>query len=166
MTTPLPPFSGDRPTCTKCGHDAASVRHTPDFTMAFPRSRGVCSGVGVTGIGERLCRECLRCSWHWDEATAVHADAVPEDERVPLGQQFDTSVIYGIRASHVLLRHNPSGLDKTLVCGTPGAADSAVHTLHMFQYLLDDVDRWGRMPIGSSCSPGVEETVPNNLEGK
>jgi hypothetical protein len=156
MTTTLPPFSGSRPTCPKCGHHEARTTWRPEDQL--------CSCRTPTGIGERLCRECWRCSYHWNEALAVHADTTPEAERLPLGQQFDIRTAYGMQASSVLVTHPASGLHKVLRCGNPAAADAATVPLYMFQALLDDVDAWGRQPIGASCAPAAEETEPNNLE--
>jgi hypothetical protein len=60
----LPPFSGDDPTCPKCGNVGARTRF---------RSFGRCEhGAGmVLGFepNERLHRECDRCDYAWDEAT-------------------------------------------------------------------------------------------------
>jgi predicted nucleic-acid-binding Zn-ribbon protein len=65
MSEPLPPFSGDEPTCPKCQHEGASTEY---------RALGQClhdSG-GAIGVArnERLHRECLRCGYAWDEALA------------------------------------------------------------------------------------------------
>ncbi|MBT2449457.1 hypothetical protein J7F03_20670 [Streptomyces sp. ISL-43] len=62
----LPPFSGDEPTCAKCGHKGASTEY-----LAF----GDCHHAPRTGItigwhaNQRLHRECGRCGHQWDEAT-------------------------------------------------------------------------------------------------
>lgn len=63
MTT-LPPFSGDDPTCPKCGNVGATVKfmalgdcvHESRLTLGLHRN-------------ERLHRECRRCDYAWDEAT-------------------------------------------------------------------------------------------------
>ena len=75
MTTPLPPFSGDRPTCAKCGGHKARTTWMPEQRL--------CSCRTATGIGERLCRECLRCGYHWDEAVGDPGEAAtgPLDHR-------------------------------------------------------------------------------------
>lgn len=158
MIIPLPPFSGDRPTCGKCGHHDATVKHTPVIPMTL------CRAVTPTGMPERLCRDCQRCGYHWDEALAVHADAVPDGEHMPLGQQFGIRVIYGMQASSVVVKHTPSGLQKVLCCGNQAAADAAVTPLWMFQQLLDDVDAWRRQPIGASCSPAAEPVEPEPVD--
>lgn len=64
MTEPLPPFSGDTPTCPKCQYEGATTQY---------RELGQCvHGEGGTVIGirknERLHRECARCEYAWDEA--------------------------------------------------------------------------------------------------
>lgn len=65
MTGTLPPFSGDKPTCTKCGHVGASTQYM---------AHGQCiHGDGIdVAIGyepnERLHRTCERCDFAWDEA--------------------------------------------------------------------------------------------------
>lgn len=62
----LPPFSGDDTRCAKCGNDEASTSYTPPNHLCACRI--------PTGIGERLCRVCLRCDFHWDEAIAENDD--------------------------------------------------------------------------------------------
>jgi predicted nucleic-acid-binding Zn-ribbon protein len=66
MADQYPPFSGDEPTCAKCGREGDT------FTQY--RERGQCihghSLEEVVGWepNERLHRECARCSYEWDEA--------------------------------------------------------------------------------------------------
>ena len=69
MTTPLPPFSGDRPTCPKCGPSEARTQWSSPFTECATYAYGNAEYTFPTH--ERLCRECGRCGYHWDEATAV-----------------------------------------------------------------------------------------------
>lgn len=70
-----PPFSGDEPTCTKCGHEGAHTVY---------REYGECiHGHGLTEVfgfepNERLYRECARCGHEWDEAI-VTAKAAPSE---------------------------------------------------------------------------------------
>ena len=68
MTTDpaLPPFSGDVPTCAKCGHKGAS-------TLYLAHGRCLHNGTAVIGLypNERLHRECGRCGYQWDEALAA-----------------------------------------------------------------------------------------------
>lgn len=52
-TDTLPPYTGERTPCAKCGHDQASTRFD----------------------GARLIRTCTRCTYAWDEA--------PVDEVAP-----------------------------------------------------------------------------------
>lgn len=61
MPKPLPPFSGDSPTCPKCSHTEAYTEHKP---AGEPRS-GEFAGIGQP---ERLERRCARCDFVWDEA--------------------------------------------------------------------------------------------------
>ena len=162
MTTTLPPFSGDRPTCGKCGYHDATVKHTPGAPLTL------CRAVAPTGMPERLCRECLRCGFHWDEATATNDDAVPFRGRVPLGQQFRVELVHVGENSpgetHVRVVHEPSGLHHALSCPTAASAKAAELPLLMLQNLLDQVDAWGRQPLRVSCSPAAAVSVPNNLE--
>ncbi|WP_431781739.1 hypothetical protein [Streptomyces chumphonensis] len=64
MIEPLPPFSGDTPRCTKCGHEGACTEY---------RAYGDCGHPADVVIGwtpnPRLCRTCRRCGHGWDEAT-------------------------------------------------------------------------------------------------
>jgi predicted nucleic-acid-binding Zn-ribbon protein len=66
--TALPPFSGDDPTCPKCGNVGADTRF-----LAY----GSCSHEAGLILGnesnERLHRECRRCEYAWDEATVKQA---------------------------------------------------------------------------------------------
>lgn len=66
MSEALPSFSGDTPTCAKCGYEGATTQY---------RELGQCvhaEGNTVLGIrkNERLHRECFRCGYAWDEALA------------------------------------------------------------------------------------------------
>ncbi|MFC6080975.1 hypothetical protein [Sphaerisporangium aureirubrum] len=60
--TELPPFSGDNPTCPKCGNAGAHTRYlTERQYMPYPsRARPYI---------EHLRRECTRCGHTWPEAT-------------------------------------------------------------------------------------------------
>ncbi|MGA4989931.1 hypothetical protein [Nonomuraea bangladeshensis] len=55
--TDLPPFSGDSPTCPKCGNVGAYTKHRSgrDPFASHP--------------GEHLERSCTRCGYEWAEAT-------------------------------------------------------------------------------------------------
>jgi DNA-directed RNA polymerase subunit M/transcription elongation factor TFIIS len=67
VTNTLPPFSGDTPTCAKCGHKEASTR----FRSARPRAiwHDWNDATIMRGpLPERLERECDRCEFQWDEA--------------------------------------------------------------------------------------------------
>ncbi|MFD7185522.1 hypothetical protein ACFV90_36870 [Streptomyces sp. NPDC059904] len=66
MNDQLPPFSGDSPTCPKCGNVGATTR----YRAASPRMLWDWNdATGMRGqLPERLERECDRCDWHWDEA--------------------------------------------------------------------------------------------------
>ncbi|MFD4740588.1 hypothetical protein ACFWNQ_24970 [Streptomyces virginiae] len=71
----LPPFSGDEPTCTKCGWTGASTEYLPfGDCVHSPGDRGVTLGWTAN---ERLHRECQRCRYQWDEAI-VSDEAAPE----------------------------------------------------------------------------------------
>ncbi|MGW5736978.1 MULTISPECIES: hypothetical protein [Streptomyces] len=65
MTAPLPPFSGDLPTCTECGAVGASTQY---------RSFGQCThATGTEDVlgtepNGRLHRQCPACGHQWDEA--------------------------------------------------------------------------------------------------
>ncbi|MFE3578743.1 hypothetical protein [Streptomyces vinaceus] len=62
----LPPFSGDEPTCAKCGWTGASTEYLPmGDCVHSPGDRGVTLGWAAN---ERLHRECQRCRYAWDEA--------------------------------------------------------------------------------------------------
>lgn len=61
---PLPSFSGDDPTCPKCGMVGATTTWRPSFIV------GDChhSGIGAMQGVEHLDRECRRCDYQWPEA--------------------------------------------------------------------------------------------------
>ncbi|MFI8104727.1 hypothetical protein [Streptomyces sp. NPDC086023] len=54
----LPPFSGDEPTCIKCGQTGAHTEYIPARTVRW-------TGYQAT---ECLQRNCRRCGYAWDEA--------------------------------------------------------------------------------------------------
>ncbi|WP_440063831.1 hypothetical protein [Streptosporangium sp. OZ121] len=68
MSSPagLPPFSGDEPTCLKCGYEKASTMylHHGECRHTHPGEHL------IEGFrpNERLHRECFRCGYAWDEA--------------------------------------------------------------------------------------------------
>ena len=167
-TAPLPAFSGDRPACAKCGHGNARTIYRASLDSGGLIAHELRQVPVADRHQERLCRECLRCGHHWDEAIATNDDAAPFRGRVPLGQQFRVELVFVGENSpgetHLQVVHEPSGLHHALSCATAASAEAAELPVLMFQALLDDVDAWGRLPLGSSCSPAVEETVPNNLE--
>jgi rubredoxin len=65
MAEPLPPFSGDKPTCPKCGHGDAYTEYRGNGTCVH----GGSGGYFGFGPNERLHRQCARCGYAWDEAT-------------------------------------------------------------------------------------------------
>lgn len=70
--TALPQYSGDDVTCAKCGFDRASTT----YKRGYIPGRGIVDhnvACKTANTGERLCRECLRCGYHWDEATTEEA---------------------------------------------------------------------------------------------
>ena len=62
----FPLYSGEKPTCPKCGYAGATTTYLP---------HGRCSHYGadyeVVGddLNERLHRSCTNCGYSWDEAT-------------------------------------------------------------------------------------------------
>lgn len=65
----LPPYSGSDTTCVKCGNKGA-------FTEYLGHGKCLHDPVGtVLGFepNERLHRQCSRCDYAWDEATAIAA---------------------------------------------------------------------------------------------
>jgi hypothetical protein len=68
LTTTLPPFSGDRPTCAKCSNTGARTSWSHEWLRCSAPKPGWYPG---EPIGERLCRTCERCGFHWDEAIAA-----------------------------------------------------------------------------------------------
>ena len=63
---PLPPFSGDSPTCPKCGNESASTTFKAYGDCLAGDDHTVMVGWHAN---ERLCRRCTRCGYGWDEAT-------------------------------------------------------------------------------------------------
>lgn len=71
--TDLPPFSGDDAVCVKCRFD----RINTEYKRGYQPGRGTIDhevACKTANTGERLCRECLRCGYHWDEAIAAPGD--------------------------------------------------------------------------------------------
>ncbi|MFI8351347.1 hypothetical protein [Streptomyces sp. NPDC085596] len=66
MSEPLPPFSGDTPTCPKCRYRGASTQYR-ELGHCIHGERDVVIGCQKN---ERLHRECERCGYAWDEALA------------------------------------------------------------------------------------------------
>jgi predicted nucleic-acid-binding Zn-ribbon protein len=81
----LPPFSGDKPTCPKCGNVGADTVY-----LAYGHcvhGSGLALGVEPN---ERLHRECRRCEYAWDEALVgcvIDPETLPEWEREFLERQ-------------------------------------------------------------------------------
>ena len=68
----FPPFSGDDPTCPKCGNVGATTRYLD--VGECQHTAGLVLGVHAN---ERLHRECRRCDYAWDEATLPRTQAKP-----------------------------------------------------------------------------------------
>lgn len=66
LVSGYPPFSGDDPTCPKCGNAGARTEYRPYGTCAH--NAGAVRGYEAN---ERLHRECSRCDYAWDEATVA-----------------------------------------------------------------------------------------------
>ncbi|MEO3856197.1 hypothetical protein [Acrocarpospora sp. B8E8] len=72
MPETLPPFSGDDPTCPKCGNREASTAW-----WRFGRIDGEHVSLAYPDLWpERLHRECLRCSYGWDEAVVGQSPTI------------------------------------------------------------------------------------------
>lgn len=79
--TALPPFSGDEPTCAKCGRVGARTEYlSMGDCVHGPGDRGVTLGWDVN---ERLHRECERCGYQWDEAVVEPCACTPNDVCTP-----------------------------------------------------------------------------------
>lgn len=63
--TNLPPFSGNNPTCPKCGNVGATTRYTNQFGQGWMQYD---YPEGPRIEGEHLVRECNRCGFAWPEA--------------------------------------------------------------------------------------------------
>lgn len=147
----LPPYTADRPRCTKCGHDKAGTR----WTQAFNQCDTLLNAETTYGSQQRMCRRCERCGYHWDEAIATNDQTAPFRDRAPLGQQFRTNLAYFVSGeTHLILTHTPSGLTYTISHPRPQLAEAAEQHLQMFQTLLDQVDEWQRQPIDTTTKNG------------
>jgi predicted nucleic-acid-binding Zn-ribbon protein len=60
----LPPYSGDKTYCFKCGNDAAHTKHRATIT-GTDLDRFSCHGAPMQA--EYLERECVRCGFRWAE---------------------------------------------------------------------------------------------------
>ncbi|MER7047748.1 hypothetical protein [Streptomyces jumonjinensis] len=72
MTT-LPPYTGDTPTCTACGHRSARTEYRALGECIHEDPGGIAIGLN---LAPRLHRECERCDYAWDEATITTECAV------------------------------------------------------------------------------------------
>jgi hypothetical protein len=61
--TSLPPFSGDKPTCIKCGFAGALTRHRPCQSLVVSMD-----DLDRVSDVEHLERECRRCEYRWPES--------------------------------------------------------------------------------------------------
>ena len=68
MSTPTsyPPYSGDEPTCVKCGREGDTFTQYREHGQCI-HGPGLEDAVGYER-NERLHRECARCGYEWDEA--------------------------------------------------------------------------------------------------
>jgi predicted nucleic-acid-binding Zn-ribbon protein len=81
----LPPFSGDEPTCAKCGKVGAITQY-----LAYGTCHHEAEMIIGVELNERLHRACERCEYAWDEATVpcgIAPETLPEWEREYLEQQ-------------------------------------------------------------------------------
>lgn len=60
--TKLPPFSGDRPRCRKCGVLGAHTEWQPRKAPVYDRTQLV-----RAAEDEHLRRSCIRCGYRWRE---------------------------------------------------------------------------------------------------
>lgn len=58
----LPPFSGDKPRCRKCGMRGAHTEWQPYKSPVYDRSQCI-----RAEVEEHLRRTCIRCGYHWRE---------------------------------------------------------------------------------------------------
>jgi hypothetical protein len=61
---PLPPYTGERTQCSKCGNCRA-------FTEYRPKADIACREDGDPEHREHLRRTCVNCSYGWNEALVV-----------------------------------------------------------------------------------------------
>lgn len=77
----LPPFSGDKHSCTKCGNSGAKTLYlNTGQTCTHCYNEGFRSLWGM----ERLHRVCERCGFSWDEACVQPAQEVKETLLMPV----------------------------------------------------------------------------------
>jgi predicted nucleic-acid-binding Zn-ribbon protein len=62
---PLPPYTGERTQCSKCGSRRAYTRYRPEVTEMVVRSDGDLES------REHLRRTCSNCDYEWNEALVV-----------------------------------------------------------------------------------------------
>lgn len=75
-TSTLPPFSGDDPTCAKCGHVGARTEYRDVGSCEHRAGPAVVLG---WESNQRLHRECRRCDYAWDEAVIEPAAVQPRE---------------------------------------------------------------------------------------
>ncbi|MFD6968351.1 hypothetical protein [Streptomyces sp. NPDC059949] len=95
--TALPPFSGDEPTCAKCGYAGARTEYLPFGDCAHEPGARVT--IGWTA-NERLHRECQRCGHQWDEAVVSAAKPSSPAGPPPIRGCTSTTLDFQDRARH------------------------------------------------------------------
>lgn len=79
----LPPYSGESPTCPKCGHVGANTVYMA-WNACVPGTNGHHILVQSTAMNERLHRQCWNCEYQWDEALAQGSeDALTQRQERP-----------------------------------------------------------------------------------
>lgn len=119
----LPPYSGDEPTCMKCGNVGASTEYLPlGDCVHSPGDRGVTLGWTPN---ERLHRECQRCQYQWDEATVEpeHRGGNAEEEPAE-GCTSTTRNGYLLHACIMPARHTEPHADGSSLRWTAGAEET------------------------------------------
>lgn len=70
----LPPFSGDKSTCAKCGRPIEpNLRYASGFVSVIPASAGTYISNDYGGGREAMVRDCPNCGYTWAEALPVQA---------------------------------------------------------------------------------------------
>ena len=102
MSAILPPYTGENGRCAKCGSTSARTRYQARLDPSARIQHELRNVPMHDPEQERLCRECERCHFHWDEAVAAPQSPEPMTEHVAQVMLDDFRHAMAANGFHVL----------------------------------------------------------------